>query len=116
MNEIFTTKYEDGDEELHEYDEKGYLVYHKDIVGDEFWYENGNEVHYKSHNGAEVWLEHDKNNNVISHKISDGREYFYKYKEKIEYVQVEISKREFLKMTKKKEAVNRFDLMEWDDE
>ena len=112
MSEIIVTHYENSDmhhsidfngrEDWCEYNKNNELIYHKDSLGDEFWYKDGNEIHYKSHDGGECWFKYDENNRVIHHKISDGRELFYKYKERVEYDQVKISKQEFQRMIDKK--------------
>ena len=92
------------------------LEYEQDSLKNEYWYKDGNEIHYKSCEGVECWFEYDENNNLIHHKISDGREFFYKYKERIEYDQTEISKQEFQRMMERKEEYasieSRFEIME----
>ena len=78
--------------------------YYKDECDNEYWIEDGNEVRFKSREGIECWFEYDENNNMIHHKISDGREFFYKYKKIVEvrYEQEEISEYEFERMTEEK--------------
>ena len=78
------------------------LEYEKDGFGNEYWYKDGNEIRYKSHDGVECWFEYDENNNLVHHRISDGREFFYKYKKRVEYDQIEISKKEFQRMIERK--------------
>jgi len=85
-----------GREQLDKYDKNKKLIYRKDCLGTEYWYDrDGNEIHYKSHEGMECWSEYDENNNLIHHKINDGREFFYKYKERVEYDRIKMSKQEF---------------------
>lgn len=69
---------------------------------------NGNEIYhyYESHGGTECW-KYDEKGRTVYHKISDGREFFYKYEERVVYDRVEISKQEFQRIVEKKAEFQR---------
>jgi len=51
---------------------------------------------------------------MIHHKLSDGREYFYRHEIKeIKYKEIEITKEEFREIeSRKKKKFNRFEIMD----
>lgn len=71
--------YDDGEEA--KYDERGNVIYFKDIFGYEGWFEydeRGNVIHLKDNKGREWWREYDDRGNVIHEKNNKGREWFAK--------------------------------------
>ncbi len=99
--------YKNSDEEIH-YDNKGDLIYKKEyskggLIGtwyQEYWYENGKQIHWKNTLGTEIWTDYsnngksahskrndgyefwetfDENGNPLSYKTSDGVVYIHKY-------------------------------------
>ena len=106
--------------EIKELDERGYLIYFKSSWGAEHWFEydkNNNIIYYKNSFGMKNWREYDKNNNLIHFKALKGLEFWSKYDKNNK--QIEISKKEFEQIKRKKyrEIVNnsklsRFELMD----
>ena len=103
------------------YDNKGRLIYWKNLEGLEFWKEydkNNHCIHFKDSNGLEYWQEFDENNNLIHYKSSDDYEYWYRYNdsgEKIEITEKEYNDIEFRKKEKEynsRTKCSRFEIME----
>ncbi len=95
--------YKTMSEEIKRYDDRGNLIYYKNLAGYESWREydeNDNLIYYKGLNdfeewaiynkqnkkinsvnyrGAEKWYEYDEKNREIHYKNSEGVERWYKY-------------------------------------
>ena len=81
------------------YDEKGNLIYYRNISGDECWAEynkNNNLIYHTDSEDYEVWYKYDENNNEIYFKNSSGYELWNKYDKNNNRTQ--ITKKEYKKI------------------
>ena len=76
--------------EIKKYDKRGNLIYHRDDLGIERWYEydkNGNETYYKYHAplpDSKDFISrtsYDKNGNKVAYVNSDGHKIIFRYDE-----------------------------------
>jgi len=94
--------------DITEYDEKGNIVYVKSSDG-EFWFrhdERGNIINSRMADGPMLWREYDENDNEIHLVHSSGEESWYKWIANVE--KMEITRREFEKIKKKKKKQKEF--------
>ncbi len=104
---------------IKEYDDKGNVIYYKNIISNyEYWREydeKHNVIYHKSWNSNnKFWHEYDGNNKLIHQKYNDGREFWYKNNENNE--KIDITKQEYenikIREYNSRTKCSRFELIE----